>query len=150
MHVVHLQSDLLQEGSLTFKECILALAVGYVLGVIPELADSATTPGVLGFSRELSNVFHIILDAYLLFDTAGQCCASRLAGNDCYIVDVCSNNWFGDYSRGWEDGVCVNSKDGNPIPKGRRTFSSQLECCLDAFLGQSSEACVSFLKSGEV
>lgn len=87
--------------------------------------------------------------SYLIFDSAKQCCASRIAGDNCHVVDVCNTYWFGDYSGGWEDGVCISSNQA-PIPKGRRTFESQLGCCKDAFLGQTSGACTSFLASGEL
>lgn len=56
--------------------------------------------------------------------------------------------WYGDYSGGWDPGVCIQSNNELPVPKGRRTFNSQLECCLGAFIGQSSEACISYLAKG--
>mmetsp|Transcript_30063 Transcript_30063/g.63745 ORF Transcript_30063/g.63745 Transcript_30063/m.63745 type:complete len:641 (+) Transcript_30063:85-2007(+) len=86
------------------------------------------------------------LASYMMFDSPEECCDSPFAGSNCQVIDVCNPviRWYGDYSGGWDDGVCMSRVD-LPVPKGRRTFDSQLECCLDAFLGQSSEACVSYL-----
>ena len=85
---------------------------------------------------------------YLIFDSAEECCKSPLSNQDyCQIDDVCSGVkiWFADYSRGWDDGVCISTATAPFIPKGRKTFKSQLDCCLGGFLGQSSETCLSFL-----
>jgi len=80
---------------------------------------------------------------YLPFDSAGQCCDVPFAGSNCLVIDVCNIVvWYADYSRGWDDGVCVNANQA-PIPKGRRTYDNQRKCCVEGFFGQSSEACLS-------
>eukprot|EP00580_Thalassiosira_gravida_P007825 CAMPEP_0201631242 /NCGR_PEP_ID=MMETSP0493-20130528/5289_1 /ASSEMBLY_ACC=CAM_ASM_000838 /TAXON_ID=420259 /ORGANISM="Thalassiosira gravida, Strain GMp14c1" /LENGTH=275 /DNA_ID=CAMNT_0048102545 /DNA_START=269 /DNA_END=1096 /DNA_ORIENTATION=+ len=83
---------------------------------------------------------------YLTFGSAEQCCDSPFAGGDCRVIDICANNtvhWYGDYSRGWDDGVCVNTDRAPIVPKGRRTYTDEHECCSEGFFAQSSEACLS-------
>mmetsp|Transcript_50642 Transcript_50642/g.107920 ORF Transcript_50642/g.107920 Transcript_50642/m.107920 type:complete len:198 (+) Transcript_50642:1735-2328(+) len=83
---------------------------------------------------------------YLTFGTAGQCCDGPFAGDNCRVFDVCADiavRWYGDYSRSWDEGICISTKQAPIIPRGRRTFKSELECCREGFFGQSSEACLS-------
>jgi len=81
---------------------------------------------------------------YLSFDSADECCQSPfIGGANCQVIDVCLVlAWYADYSRGWDDGVCITNLQA-PVPKGRRTYDKQLECCSEGFFGQSSEACIS-------
>ncbi len=84
------QAGVERRGSLNFQAFTAALGCGYVLGLLPELADQpaadaadgAGADGAAGagagagaggsLSRALSGAFHIVLDAYLLFDVQGR------------------------------------------------------------------------------
>ena len=53
-------------------------------------------------------------------------------------------DWYPDYTDVWADGGCTNAI---PVPAGRQTYKSQLECCSDSYAGQSSGKCLSELEA---
>ena len=47
--------------------------------------------------------------------------------------------YYPDYSLAWTVGTCINTV---PVPSGRPTYTTPLECCEAAYRGQVSETCV--------
>ena len=43
--------------------------------------------------------------------------------------------WYPDYATAWSAAGCINV---NPVPSGRPTYGTQLECCQTAYRGQVS------------
>lgn len=80
--------DVYQEGKIHFKEFITCIAVGYILGMIPELekgkpdAESKRKMSPLklkrsastfyGASKSISEAFELAIDMYLSFDVEGK------------------------------------------------------------------------------
>lgn len=60
-------------------------------------------------------------------------------------VDYGSSSWYPDYNADWSMGSCKNDL---PLPSGRPSYSSQLECCSNAYGGQASGYCLSSATTG--
>ena len=53
-----------------------------------------------------------------------------------------SGRWYPDYNAQWSLGKCVNEA---PIPSGRPSYDTGLDCCQGSYGGQASGGCVSSL-----
>ena len=47
--------------------------------------------------------------------------------------------WYPDYSLAWAVGKCITTV---PVPSGRPTYTTQRGCCLAAYAGQMTRACI--------
>jgi calcium-binding protein CML len=89
VHEVFLAADLYHEGRLTFREFLVCLAIGYLMGKVKGISDSAAEAvASLGDAdvraslsakdgRALAYAFHLALDAYMHFDADASGTISR-------------------------------------------------------------------------
>jgi len=75
--------------------------------------------------------------------TTGACFAGMATAPSAAPSSVDDIKWFPDWSKAWTDGVCIS---GAAPPSGY-TFASQAECCLNAYAGQTSGACLANMDS---
>ena len=52
--------------------------------------------------------------------------------------------WYPDYGTAWSEASCKNER---PLPSGRPTYDSLLQCCRGAYGGQVSGKCIAMLDS---
>jgi len=93
------------------------------------------------------------------YDTQLECCKGAYGGQSsgkCLselasppttsptIAGGIGDEWYPDYETAWSDAGC---KAEIPVPSGRPTYATHLECCKTAYGGQTSGKCLSELAS---
>mmetsp|Transcript_26094 Transcript_26094/g.53986 ORF Transcript_26094/g.53986 Transcript_26094/m.53986 type:complete len:453 (+) Transcript_26094:183-1541(+) len=141
-------------------------ADGYCLSqmVTPPTAAPTTLADKKWFKDPESNDFTTgtcindgpVPSGYVAYGTNAECCAGEYSTQitgACFAgmanapsaapSSVDDIKWFPDWSKAWTDGVCIS---GAAPPSGY-TFASQAECCLNAYAGQTSGACLADMDS---
>jgi hypothetical protein len=92
----------------------------------------------------------------VVYDTQLECCQGEYGSQNsgACLADLPSpptvsptatggpNVWYADRDADWTQGTCINTA---PVPNGRVTYDSELECCKGEYASQSSGACLAAL-----